>query len=102
MEGLVCKQVSIPGLDRNIRLHHTIRLCDIMLRDQKDRKNRKVLKFNHYFVINYCVCSIRPEIQYYTTKSGATIFINYIGLFMLVIVKLINNCVYRPIVIHVQ
>ena len=63
MEGLVCSKCPFQDLIAIIiRLHHTIRLCDIMLRDQKDRTNRKVLKYNHYFVINYCVCSIRPEI----------------------------------------
>ena len=31
----------------NIRLHHTIRQANVKLRDQKDRKNRKTMKFSH-------------------------------------------------------
>ena len=49
--SMVCNscrlQSLIAGLMVNIRLHHTIRLCNTTLRDKRDRKNRKVLKFSH-------------------------------------------------------
>lgn len=38
---------AVVHLMVNIRLHHTIRQTNNKLRDQKDRKNRKVLKFSH-------------------------------------------------------
>ena len=51
MEELVCEyckcHLSIVNLYVNIRLHHSIRLANRQLRDQKERKNRKVLKFSH-------------------------------------------------------
>lgn len=43
-----CDLVSmVVHLMVNIYLHHTIRQTNIKLRDQKQRKNRKILKFSH-------------------------------------------------------
>ena len=43
-----CKlQSHIVGSMVNIWLHHTIRQANTTLRDKKDRKNRKTLKFSH-------------------------------------------------------
>ena len=48
---LKCDLCHLPSLIVhfmiNIRLHHTIRQVNHMLRDQKERKNRKMLKFSH-------------------------------------------------------
>ena len=51
VKDLLCDQcnvhLAIVQLMVNIRFHHTIRQANIKLRDQKDRTNRKVMKFSH-------------------------------------------------------